>query len=86
MGSCTYTRADKLPLVRAVLGLWNALCLLYYRNNVRRAFGRGTAIWFTLFQANGFHLMYYASRTLPNFFAFGLGEIHHVTVALTLKV
>ncbi|KAL8774872.1 MAG: hypothetical protein Q9209_000811, partial [Squamulea sp. 1 TL-2023] len=63
--------------VRAVLGLWNALCLLYYRNGVESAFGRSTANWFIVFQASVFHIMYYASRTLPNFFAFGL-----VTIAL----
>ncbi|KAL8938747.1 MAG: hypothetical protein Q9216_003734 [Gyalolechia sp. 2 TL-2023] len=63
------------PPVRAVLGLWNAMCLLYYRNSVAKAFGRGTANWFALFQASGFHLIYYASRTLPNFFAFGLVTI-----------
>ncbi|KAL8705340.1 MAG: hypothetical protein Q9201_001539 [Fulgogasparrea decipioides] len=65
-------------IVRAVLGLWNALCLLYYRNGVGTAFGRNAANWFILFQTSGFHLMYYASRTLPNFFAFGL-----VTIALS---
>ncbi|KAL8783366.1 MAG: hypothetical protein Q9213_004685 [Squamulea squamosa] len=64
-------------IVRAILGLWNALCLLYYRNSVESAFGRPTANWFILFQASVFHIMYYASRTLPNFFAFGL-----VTIAL----
>ncbi|KAI4171478.1 MAG: hypothetical protein LQ343_004216 [Gyalolechia ehrenbergii] len=62
-------------IVRAVLGLWNASCLLYFRNSVAKAFGRGTANWFVLLQASGFHLIYYASRTLPNFFAFGLVTI-----------
>ncbi|KAL8677861.1 MAG: hypothetical protein Q9186_005747 [Xanthomendoza sp. 1 TL-2023] len=64
-------------IVRAVLGIWNAFCLLYYRNRVESLFGRSTANWFVLFQASVFHVMYYASRTLPNFFAFGL-----VTIAL----
>ncbi|KAI4101400.1 MAG: hypothetical protein LQ339_005049 [Xanthoria mediterranea] len=59
-------------IVRAVLGLWNAFCLLYYRHGVESVFGRTTANWFVLFQASVFHIMYYASRTLPNFFAFGL--------------
>ncbi|KAL8944222.1 MAG: hypothetical protein Q9211_000652 [Gyalolechia sp. 1 TL-2023] len=62
-------------IVRAVLGLWNASCLLYFRNSVAKAFGRSTANWFVLLQASGFHLIYYASRTLPNFFAFGLVTI-----------
>lgn len=58
--------------VRAVLGLFNAFCLLSFRNGVARTFGRNAANWFTIFQAGQFHIMYYASRTLPNFFAFGL--------------
>lgn len=58
--------------VRAVLGLSNAFCLLSFRNGVSRTFGRNAANWFTVFQAGQFHMMYYASRTLPNFFAFGL--------------
>ncbi|KAI4282780.1 MAG: hypothetical protein L6R38_002668 [Xanthoria sp. 2 TBL-2021] len=65
--------ANQVSSVRAVLGLWNAFCLLYYRNGVESSFGRTTANWFVLFQACVFHIMYYASRTLPNFFAFGLG-------------
>ncbi|KAI4184867.1 MAG: hypothetical protein LQ348_004473, partial [Seirophora lacunosa] len=78
--SWPFTRAigdavNQQAIVRAVLGLWNAACLLYYRNGVAQAFGRNPANWFVLFQASGFHLMYYASRTLPNFFAFGLVTI-----------
>ncbi|KAL8761604.1 MAG: hypothetical protein Q9184_002279 [Pyrenodesmia sp. 2 TL-2023] len=69
--------ASQQIIVRAILGLWNASCLLYYRNSVAEAFGRSTANWFVLFLASGFHIMYYASRTLPNFYAFGL-----VTIAL----
>lgn len=62
-------------IVRALLGLWNALCLLYYRNGVAKAFARSTANWFAIFQVTSFHIIYYASRTLPNFFAFGLATI-----------
>ena len=61
--------------VRAVLGLFNACCLLSFRNGVSRTFGRNAANWFTVFQAGQFHIMYYASRTLPNFFAFGLSGL-----------
>lgn len=60
--------------VRAVLGLFNAFCLLSFRNGVSRTFGRNAANWFTVFQAGQFHMMYYASRTLPNFFAFGFSR------------
>jgi len=61
--------------VRAVLGLFNACCLIYFRNGVAKAFGKNAARWYALFQASQFHVMYYASRTLPNFFAFGLTTI-----------
>lgn len=63
---------DRQILVRGVLGLFNAFCLLYFRNGVAKTFGRVAANWFVLFQASQFHIIYYASRTLPNFFAFGL--------------
>lgn len=74
-GTCELANpaSNQVSPVRAVLGLWNAACLVYYRNGVESAFGRTTANWFVLFQASAFHVMFYASRTLPNFFAFGLG-------------
>lgn len=59
-------------IVRTVLGLYNAYCMIAFRNGVARAFGRNAANWYTLIQASQFHMMYYASRTLPNFFALGL--------------
>jgi len=58
--------------VRAILGLFNAFCILSFRNGVAKTFGRNAANWFVVLQASQFHTMYYASRTLPNFFAFGL--------------
>ena len=62
-------------LVRTILGLFNALCLLVYRNGLFKAYGGTTANWFVLLQASQFHIMYYASRTLPNMLAFGLTTI-----------
>ncbi|KAK0515553.1 hypothetical protein JMJ35_001587 [Cladonia borealis] len=59
-------------VVRAVLGLFNAYCMICFRDGVAKAFGRNAANWYAVFQASQFHMMYYASRTLPNFFAFGL--------------
>ena len=65
--------ADDTP-VRSVLGLFNAFTLVSYATGVKRAFGATTAVWYCIFQAGQFHIIYYASRTLPNMFAFGLSE------------
>jgi alpha-1,6-mannosyltransferase len=35
-------------------------------------------MWYTLFQASQFHVIYYASRTLPNMFAFGICELQFI--------
>ncbi|MCJ1468444.1 dolichyl-P-Man:Man(7)GlcNAc(2)-PP-dolichol alpha-1,6-mannosyltransferase [Pseudocyphellaria aurata] len=71
-GSLLLEGVNKQILVRATLGIFNAFCLLSFRNGVRKLWGRTAANCFVVFQAGQFHLMYYASRTLPNFFAFGL--------------
>ncbi|ORY19400.1 Alg9-like mannosyltransferase family-domain-containing protein [Clohesyomyces aquaticus] len=62
-------------LVRAVLGLLNAASLVWFGTRVRKAFGQGAAIWYALLQASQFHVIYYASRTLPNIFALVLSTI-----------
>jgi len=59
-------------VVRAVLGLYNAVCLASLADGVQETFGSNAANWYTVFQASQFHMMYYASRTLPNVFALGL--------------
>ncbi|KAI1485977.1 Alg9-like mannosyltransferase [Biscogniauxia mediterranea] len=59
-------------VVRGILGLINAAALLIFKSNVEKAFGRPTARWYALLQATQFHVMFYASRTLPNMFAFPL--------------
>ena len=59
-------------IVRAILGLFNTLCLLAFRASVSRSFGRTAGSWYIVFQASQFHMMFYASRTLPNIFTFGL--------------
>jgi hypothetical protein len=61
-------------LVRGILGLLNALALLSFRNALQRAFGRETGNWYILLQASQFHVIYYASRTLPNMYAFALSK------------
>lgn len=55
-----------------MLGLFNAFALFSYASGLQRAFGKATAYWYLLFQASQFHVMYYASRTLSNMFAFGI--------------
>lgn len=72
MGSPGPLPNDESSLVRAILGLYNAFSILAFRNAIARAFGRNTANWYIILQASQFHVMFYASRTLPNFFAFGL--------------
>ncbi|EEH45411.2 dolichyl-P-Man:Man(7)GlcNAc(2)-PP-dolichol alpha-1,6-mannosyltransferase [Paracoccidioides brasiliensis Pb18] len=66
------SQIDRQMLVRGVLGAFNALTLISYAKGVRRAFGKDVAVWYILFQASQFHVIYYASRTLPNMFAFGI--------------
>jgi len=39
---------------------------------VQKAFGKPARFWFIILQASQFHVIYYASRTLPNMFAFAL--------------
>lgn len=61
-------------LARAVLGLFNAFAILRFKANLGRAYGSSVARWYALFQASQFHVIFYASRTLPNMFAFGLSK------------
>ena len=76
LGESVDTQCERTSLtaviVRAVLGIFNAFSMLAYRNAVAGAFGRTTANWYLLFQASQFHIIFYASRTLPNFVPFGL--------------
>ncbi|EME38358.1 glycosyltransferase family 22 protein [Dothistroma septosporum NZE10] len=66
------TPAQLQLLVRALLGLGNAAALWHLRSAVETAYGRTAGRWYVLLQASQFHVLYYASRTLPNMFAFGL--------------
>ncbi|KAK2788249.1 dolichyl-P-Man:Man(7)GlcNAc(2)-PP-dolichol alpha-1,6-mannosyltransferase [Onygenales sp. PD_12] len=68
-------QVDRQLIVRGVLGAFNAFALVAYANGVRRAFGRNVLVWYILFQASQFHVIYYASRTLPNMFAFGISTL-----------
>lgn len=70
-------------IVRAVLGGFNAACLVVFGAAVREAFGKGAARWWVLFSVTQFHVVFYLSRTLPNMFAFGLSELLPFSVSLT---
>lgn len=59
-------------VVRAVLGGFNAVCLVVFAAAVREAFGRAAARWWVVLSVTQFHVVFYLSRTLPNMFAFGL--------------
>ncbi|KAG4306288.1 hypothetical protein PORY_000276 [Pneumocystis oryctolagi] len=59
-------------LVRASLGIYNSLAISMFRYKVIKRYGVNTGLWYGIFQASQFHVMYYASRTLPNTFAFGI--------------
>jgi alpha-1,6-mannosyltransferase len=66
---------DQQMVVRGILGTFNAFALIAYTTGVKKAFGETAAAWFVLFQASQFHIFYYASRTLPNMFAFGISTL-----------
>jgi hypothetical protein len=65
-------------IVRAVLGLFNAFTLLVFRAGLDTSFGKDVGRWYILLQAAQFHVIFYASRTLPNMFAFGLSELFYI--------
>ena len=69
------SQAQLQLLVRAILGLANAAALNSMRHAVDTAYGKAAGRWYILLQASQFHVMYYASRTLPNMFAFALTTI-----------
>lgn len=66
------TKLPDLIMSRLVLGLINSLSLIHLKWNVDEACNKKSklmGIWFSLLTYPIFHLLYYSSRTLPNFIA-----------------
>lgn len=66
---------DKLTMqmvVRTLLGMFICYSLIRFRNAASRIMGAETGRWFVVVTAVQFHVLFWASRTLPNIFAFGL--------------
>jgi hypothetical protein len=61
-------------IARGVLGLLNAAALVQFKRAIDTAYGNVAGRWYILLQASQFHVMFYASRTLPNMFAFSISK------------
>lgn len=55
--------------VRGVLGALTVFALVRFKRAAAGIFGRSVGTWFVLIVSSQFHLLFYASRTLPNTFA-----------------
>lgn len=58
--------------VRGIIGVINALAMIAFEQAICQAFGNVAGMWYIVLQISQFHVMYYASRTLPNMYAFAL--------------
>lgn len=73
MFSSTFVIKEDLQMIsRAVVGALNAFMLVEFRRNIQKVFGKRVSVWFMLITIAQFHLIYYASRTLPNMMAMPL--------------
>lgn len=61
-------------VARGLLGLFNASALIFFKAQLYVACGPVASRWYAVFQASQFHIIFYASRPLPNMFAFGLSK------------
>ncbi|KAI5304694.1 dolichyl-P-Man:Man(7)GlcNAc(2)-PP-dolichol alpha-1,6-mannosyltransferase [Ascosphaera pollenicola] len=57
-------------LIRSILGLLNGGALVFYGWGLMKSYGKGVAVWYLIFILSQFHVIYYASRPLPNMVAF----------------
>jgi len=67
-----WLNASKFPsqiIVRCVLAFLVVRSLNVFRSTIKAKFGRSTWLWHLAITASQFHLMFYASRTLPNILA-----------------
>lgn len=64
-----------LHIVRVALGALTVTSLFFIRYSVASRFSPKTGMFFTLITATQFHTLFYASRTLPNTFAFVLANL-----------
>lgn len=71
-------------IVRGALGLLNAFAIIRYKRVLTLVYCKDTGRWFILFLASQFHVIYYASRTLPNMFAFSFSESNFSQINRTL--
>lgn len=73
-------------VARGLLGLFNASALIYFKSQLHTACGPTASRWYAALQASQFHLMFYASRTLPNMYAFALSKhLPSFVTAIPLK-
>jgi alpha-1,6-mannosyltransferase len=63
-----------LILVRIVMAFTWVACIIRFRRSVRELFGNLCSQMTGLFVLSQFHLVYYASRPLPNTFAMYFGK------------
>lgn len=56
-----------------MLGTLVAYAFYRYARAIQRQFGVGVARWMLLLTATQFHIMFYASRSLPNIYALIFG-------------
>lgn len=71
---------------RAILGLVNSFAIRSMKQAVDTAYGRAAGRWYIYLQVSQFHVMYYASRTLPNMFAFALTTVAQRNLILAKSV
>jgi hypothetical protein len=55
--------------VRILLATIFSVCFAQLAKSLRYRYGAGVRIWFIILSLTGFHIPYYAGRTLPNFMA-----------------